>query len=199
MSTRQTLGEAVKRYFRENGFGEDGGYEDDWVDFHLGPIPMPFPNSAGRKRAVRFHDLHHVLTGYRTDTLGELEIAAWELGAGCDGFPTAFVINAGGLAAGAFAAPRRTFRAFLRGRASRSLYGEAYEEVLSEEVELARKKRLGADRKATIGDAARFVGLFFVGLALALLLLALVVPLVPVGLVNVVRMRRAKAARAVVM
>src|SRR2546430_17590957 len=77
-----TLGRALEVYFAENGFGKDGGYEDAWVDFKLGPIPMPFPNSAGRKRAVRFHDLHHALTGYATDTIGEFEISAGEIGSG---------------------------------------------------------------------------------------------------------------------
>ena len=78
MKTNETLRTALATYFEDNGFGKDGGYEDAWVDFELGPIPLPFPNSAGRKRAVRLHDLHHIVTGYATDTLGEFEISAWE-------------------------------------------------------------------------------------------------------------------------
>ena len=54
-----------RRYFRENGIPEDGGYEDDWVRIQLGPIPFRFPNTQGRKRGVRLHDLNHVVTGYR--------------------------------------------------------------------------------------------------------------------------------------
>jgi len=196
MTTNETLGMAVKRYFQENGFGADGGYDDDWVDFKLGPLPMPFPNTAGRKRAVRFHDLHHILTGYRTDTLGEFEISAWELGAGCRGFPTALVINAGGMVSGLVSAPRRTFRAFMRGRASRSLYGEVYEEVLAETVEEARAKRVAESGPVTLGNLLRFVGLGLFGLAFGLVLLALFVPLVPLGIVNVYRARRAKEAAA---
>ena len=71
-----------RTYFEKNAFGVDGGYEDAWVDFKLGPIPFPFPNSAPRVRAVKFHDLHHVLTGYDTNFTGEVEISAWEIGAG---------------------------------------------------------------------------------------------------------------------
>src|SRR4051794_14211722 len=48
----RSLAQALRGYFDENGFGEDGGYSSAWVDFHLGPIPMPFPNTAARKRAV---------------------------------------------------------------------------------------------------------------------------------------------------
>jgi hypothetical protein len=40
-----TLREARERYFRANGFGESGGYDDAWVDFKLGPVPLPFPNT----------------------------------------------------------------------------------------------------------------------------------------------------------
>ncbi|HEY1086681.1 MAG TPA: hypothetical protein VGE37_03265, partial [Archangium sp.] len=87
-----TMREAVRRYFDENGFGIDGGYGATWVDFKLGPVPFPLPNTEGRKRAVKFHDLNHVLTGYRTDTLGEFEISAWEAGAGCRDFWAAWAL-----------------------------------------------------------------------------------------------------------
>ena len=72
-----TLREARARYFRENGFGEDGGYAKRWVEVQLGPIPFAFPNTQARVRAVLTHDLHHVVTGYATDLVGEAEIAAW--------------------------------------------------------------------------------------------------------------------------
>src|SRR5688572_1778448 len=81
-----TMREARARYFEVNDFGVDGGYQDAWVDFKLGPLPMPFPNTQGRLRAVAYHDLHHILTGYDTEIIGELEISAWELGAGCKSF-----------------------------------------------------------------------------------------------------------------
>ena len=83
MDTGMTLRDARRIYFHANGFGEEGGYDDAWVDFKLGPIPMPFPNPPARVRAVKYHDLHHVLTDYDTDTIGEFEIAAWEVAAGC--------------------------------------------------------------------------------------------------------------------
>src|SRR5438046_2892863 len=60
-----TLREARGRYFAANGLGE-GGYEDKWVRFALGPIRFAIPNTAGRVHAVRYHDLHHVVTGYDT-------------------------------------------------------------------------------------------------------------------------------------
>jgi len=59
------------RYFRDNAFGDDGGYAKKWVSVQLGPLPLGFPNSAARVRAVKYHDLHHVVTGYATDLVGE--------------------------------------------------------------------------------------------------------------------------------
>ena len=78
-----TMRSARDLYFQVNDFGADGGYADTWVDFKIGPVPLPFPNTAGRIAAVKFHDLHHVLTGYETNASGEFEISAWEIGAGC--------------------------------------------------------------------------------------------------------------------
>src|SRR5262249_54266001 len=101
-----TLRAARAAFFEANGFGADGGYSAKWVDFKLGPIPMAFPNTASRVRAVRYHDLHHVLTGYATDLRGEFEISAWELGAGCKDFWMAWQLNLAGLAGGMLMIPR---------------------------------------------------------------------------------------------
>lgn len=198
MKANETLRTALATYFEDNGFGRDGGYDDAWVDFELGPIPLPFPNSAGRKRAVRLHDLHHIVTGYATNTLGEFEISAWELGAGCKDFHTARIINLGGMASGAFAAPFRTFHAFRRGRVSRTFYGETYESLLDEDVATARKTHVGEPRgSASVGEVTAFVGLVVLGTVLGLAFAAVLLPFVPIGIVNVLRKRRAKAARAV--
>ncbi|KYF68640.1 hypothetical protein BE04_10770, partial [Sorangium cellulosum] len=140
-----TMREARAIYFEVNGFGADGGYGDAWVDFKLGPLPVPFPNTPARVRAVRYHDLHHVLTGYDTNTIGEFEISAWELGAGCKDFVAAWHLNLGGLFAGLLSAPRRTVRAFLRGRRSESLYGQPFEALLDRTVgDLRREMRADA-------------------------------------------------------
>lgn len=136
-----TLRDAVTAYFRDNGFGDDGGYSAKWVDFKLGPIPFPLPNSEARKKAVRFHDLNHVLTGYRTDFGGECEISAWELGAGCEEFVAAWALNLGGLAAGLFFQPWKTFRAFVAGRRSRhAAYAMNYDYALSQQVDDVREQ-----------------------------------------------------------
>lgn len=191
-----TMREARKAYFEANGFGESGGYDDAWVDFKLGPLPMPFPNTPARVRAVRYHDLHHILTGYRTDTLGEFEISAWEIGAGCKDFAAAWVLNLGGMTAGMFRAPKRIFRAFVRGRRDRSIYGEELEAVLDATVGEARARFMRPEDGAGAGDVLLFTVTLLAGLVVGLATFAIVVPLVPFGLVALNLRRRADAARA---
>jgi hypothetical protein len=188
-----TLRDARALYFDSNGFGADGGYNDAWVDFKLGPVPMPFPNTSGRVRALKFHDMHHVLTGYETTTRGEFEISAWEIGAGCKNMVTAWVINSGGLVAGVLSAPRRTFSAFVRGRRSRTLYGEPFEPLLDETVGDVRARFIGPSERATATDAVMFACAAVIGLVVGLAFMAVALPLVPVGLVATWIRRRQQA------
>lgn len=194
-----TMREARKHYFEVNGFGETGGYEDAWVDFKLGPIPMPFPNTKGRVRAVGHHDLHHILTGFDTNVVGEFEISAWEIAAGCKDYYAAWVLNGGGLAAGALVrAPLRTFRAFVRGRREATTYGEDMEKLLEMTVAEARERFApcaGEAPRATLKDAALFTVAVAAGFAVGMFELAVFLPLVPVGLMmNLFRRRAAVAA-----
>ena len=66
-----SLRDARQRYFTANGF--DGSYSERWVKLKAGPFTFGFPNAPGRVRAVKLHDLHHVVTGYATDLIGEME------------------------------------------------------------------------------------------------------------------------------
>ncbi|MDF2697085.1 MAG: hypothetical protein K0S65_5468 [Labilithrix sp.] len=191
-----TMREARKVYFDANGFGDTGGYEDAWVDFKLGPIPMPFPNTKARIEAVRYHDLHHLLTGFDTDIVGEFEISAWEIAAGCKGYSAAWVLNLAGTAAGVFRAPRRVFAAFVRGRGQRTIYGENLDDVLALTVGEARARFTRAEggrRRATFADSVMFLLTALVGLVVALVFFALVIPLVPFGLFTHAMRRRALA------
>lgn len=149
-----TMREARAQYFEDNDFGDDGGYGSPWVDFKIGPIPFPFPNTPMRVKAVRYHDLHHVLTGYATDFSGEMEISAWEVGAGCGRFPVAWQLNLSGMLGGLFSVPRRSFRAFVRGRRSRSLYGRDLARLLDMTVAEAQQELSVPDGapRATMAD-----------------------------------------------
>jgi hypothetical protein len=175
------------RYFRDNGFGDDGGYSKVWVPVQLGPITVGFPNTAARVRAVKFHDLHHVVTGYGTDVVGEAEIGAWEAGSGCAGFVAAWVLNTYAIALGLLAgAPRAVWEAFLRGRRTRNLYTSAFDDALLDARLGEVRKRLGLDgalAPAAASDRIAFAIWAMVSIALAVATIALPV----LGVVSAVR------------
>ena len=111
-----TAAEALKDYYRTHYFG-DRALTDRWIWFRLWKISLPFPNSRGRRNAIALHDLHHVLTGYKTDWAGEGEVAAWEL---ASGFPPEHRVGYSyaplTLIIGLLIAPFRICRAWRRGK-----------------------------------------------------------------------------------
>lgn len=172
-----TLLDARTAYFEANGFGEDGGYSKATVTVTVLGIPVTIPNTQGRKRAVVFHDMHHVLTGYATTNLGEAEIGAWELGSGCREIRAAWVLNTGSLVLGVFTNPARLFRAFVRGRQSANLYGRDAEALLRRPVAEVQRE-LGLDDEpgpASMSDA----GLFALHLVTSLFVVS--IPLLLIG------------------
>lgn len=131
-----TMLAARARYYEVNQFGADGGDSLAWVPVKVLGVTFHIPNSDGRRRAVRAHDLHHILTGYGTDLTGEAEIGAWELASNCLSSTAATVLNTGAMAMGMLIAPRRTARAWARGRATKNLYRHAtIDHLLGREVD----------------------------------------------------------------
>src|SRR5262245_61843224 len=164
-----SLREARERYFAAAGLGS-GGYDEKWVPLAMGPLHFAIPNTAGRVRAVRYHDLHHVVTGYDTDWTGEGEIGAWEVASGCRDLLAAWMLNLYAMQLALFIAPRAVWRAFVRGRHSRNLYAEPWNEALLEESVGATRHRLALDRSApdaSPADRILFVSWTSVALALA--------------------------------
>jgi len=155
-----TVREARARYFAANGFKESG-YEARWVRLQAGPVPLFILNTRARARAVRFHDLHHVVTGYETTWTGEAEIGAWEVASGCAHHYAAWVLNLQALAVGLLINPGAVFRAFLRGRHSRNLYREVFSDSLLALTVGEMRRRLHlypTPRPPTPRDCTAFVG-----------------------------------------
>jgi len=152
-----TLRQARQEYFEHNGLG-DGGYTAKWVKFQMGPIPFAIPNTEARKKAVKLHDLHHVLTGYGTTWTGEAEISAWEIASGCRGYLVAWVINFFAFIIGLVIAPRAVYRAFLRGRHNGNFYGVRFQESLLEKTvgEARRELRVDQTVPPTFADSLMF-------------------------------------------
>ena len=137
-----TVVEARAAYFARNGFSQKA-YADRWVRVRIGPIPFAFPNVASRRRAIPFHDLHHVATGYATTWRGEAEIGAWEIAAtfGDRGrrYWAAWLLNTFMTLLGLVIAPRRVVRAFRRGKRCTSVYRLGYEKALAMDLDELRR------------------------------------------------------------
>lgn len=94
--------------------------------FRVGGLQVRLPNFAWRKAAIDAHDRHHLITGYPLTLAGEIQLAAWEWGAGRYPDWRATLFCSPLVLAGIVALPRRTWRAFAAGRQSESLYPKPY-------------------------------------------------------------------------
>lgn len=149
-----TLREGRDLYLEKNGFSMEEYTRPTFAVPIFGRM-VHFPNPPARQRAIARHDLHHLLTGFGTDYAGEAEIGAWELRAGCN-TPFLWFINGMAALIGLFVAPRRTWRAFRRGRGQRSLYRDGRELPALLDMTIAELRRqlgipaggLGAGQKA---------------------------------------------------
>jgi hypothetical protein len=118
-----TVKAALDDYLSSNAF-DVGAYGTPTCEVDLAEITgevWAFPNQPARRRAIPIHDLHHVLTGYGTDVMGEAEIGAWELATGCNSF-FLWWINLSAIGVGLLLDPSRVLRAGLEGMGQRTLY-----------------------------------------------------------------------------
>ncbi len=101
LSVRQ----GIEQMFARFGFSSDA-YIAKYFALLVGKFPIYLPNTQSRVFVVRFHDIHHVLTGYPATWKGEAEIGAWEIATGCRSYFVAWFLNAGAVAIGALLWPK---------------------------------------------------------------------------------------------
>ena len=137
LSVKEALGQLFQRF----GFNDDA-YTAKWFALYVGKFPIYLPNIPSRVKVARFHDIHHVLTGYPANWHGEAEIGAWELATGCRTSFVAWFLNSGGVFVGLFICPRAVFKAFRRGWRSRTnLYHDfEYDSLLTQTVRNLRER-----------------------------------------------------------
>ena len=163
-----TLRQARKEYFESNGFPPDGGYEDKWIPLKFGWLTIYLYNFKSRKAAVPFHDIHHIVTGYKTDPIGEAELATWELAAGTHKKHFATLINIPGFLYGVALSTKRVFKAYVLGRNSSTFYSQDFSEsLLDTTVNQAREALLPRDApNPTLGNYLGFTASFLLTLGL---------------------------------
>jgi hypothetical protein len=120
-----TVRAARDAYLAENGF-DTAGYSAPTYEVDAFGRRFTLRNTDDRKRALPLHDLHHLAIGYGTDLVGEAEVAAWELRAGCR-TPIIYALNLAAVLLGLLLAPRRIARAFLDARGATTLYRQEHD------------------------------------------------------------------------
>ena len=112
--------EARDQFLAANGFRVED-YTAPTFTIRIWGVPFKYPNTKAHRWATPLHDMHHLLTEYGTDWIGEAEMAAWELRAGCKTL-IVYWLNLWGVAIGLFISPQRVWRAWQAGRGKLSLY-----------------------------------------------------------------------------
>lgn len=113
---------ALKKFYEESGFEEDTGKRPAFVDVFVGCLLIPLPNVETRRKYLKFHDLHHVITGFSASQAGEGEVSAWELGTGSLLHPILMFMNLIAISTALAIIPKRVFSAYLLGCKSKNLY-----------------------------------------------------------------------------
>lgn len=131
----ETVRAGRDRYLRNNSLTLDS-YTESGFPIYVGKSFIRLPNPG----LLHLHDLHHVITGYSTGLVGEAEISAYELRAGCRSFMV-HLLCVGAILCAMFVAPRRIARAWRRARGARTLYYTTipYETLLDMSVEELRR------------------------------------------------------------
>jgi hypothetical protein len=122
----RSLDEELAAFYARSGFGPVIGARPCTVKVYTGCLLVPLPNIEARARFLKYHDLHHLVTGYSVGRIGEGEVSAWELGTGSMAVsPALGTMNLIALSTGLVLQRKRMWRAFVRGAASRNLYPAA--------------------------------------------------------------------------
>ena len=140
-----TVKAALAQLFERFNFPADS-YTAKYFAVPVGKFQINLPNIPSRVYVARFHDIHHVLTGYPATWKGEAEIGAWEIATGCRTYWIAWFLNAGAALLGLFIWPRAVWKAFKRGRRSRTnlYYDFEYQPLLDKSVKGLRAE-IGLD------------------------------------------------------
>ena len=69
-----TLNDELAAFYQQSGFGDEIGKRSLTVPVYTGCLLVPLPNIETRRRFLKYHDLHHLITGYGVGRIGEGEI-----------------------------------------------------------------------------------------------------------------------------
>lgn len=117
-----TTKEALLGFYQFHKLNLSEDFKSHCVRVYIGCLLAPVPNVNARKKYLKFHDLHHIMTGYGIGKIGESEVSAWELGSRSCKKPLISIMNLFALSTGYILSPGRVTKAFFRGCKSKNLY-----------------------------------------------------------------------------
>jgi hypothetical protein len=137
-----TVKKALSDFYHNHGLPDDGGVSKRLAKYTFGPLTVPIYNTKGRRRALLYHDVHHILTNYEGELKEETAIGAWEVASGCKDYYHAWLFNLWAFAIGLPLYPKSVYKAFIRGRHSKNLYQIQLDkdELMNCEVNTLRQK-----------------------------------------------------------
>lgn len=144
--------EALIGFYKFNQLDIAGDFESHCVRVYIGCILAPVPNIKARMKYLKFHDLHHIMSGYGIDRIGESEISAWELGSRSCRKPIISIMNLFALSTGYILSPSKVTEAFYRGCKSKNLYylADAMDEGSIDQLNLTELKSTHLDISSSI-------------------------------------------------
>ena len=117
-----TTKEALIGFYNFNKLNLKEDFKSHCVRVYIGCLLTPVPNIKARKKYLKFHDLHHIITNYSIDRIGESEVSAWELGSRSCRKPLILIMNLFALSTGFVLAPKRVWKAYKSGCLSKNTY-----------------------------------------------------------------------------
>ncbi|MDB4925827.1 hypothetical protein [Mucilaginibacter sp.] len=147
-----TVKEALIGFYKFNRLNLTEDFESHCVRVYIGCILAPVPNINARKKYLKFHDLHHIMSGYGIDRIGESEISAWELGSRSCRKPLISIMNLFALSTGFILDPTKVITAFYRGCKSKNLYylAENISEADIDQLDMVQTKSNHLEIRPTI-------------------------------------------------
>lgn len=125
---------ALEEYYSFQPYLSDDKRDNTYITFYLGKWDLKVPNFKSSEKKIINHDLHHIITGYGTDRIGEGEVAAWQLGTGILFQPIGMAYSLAGLFTGLLLSFNRTDKAFKVGRRNCNLYSVNVSEIINSDI-----------------------------------------------------------------
>lgn len=136
--------EALKQFWADNGFEEDGGVDNKFDKFTAFGIPFKFPNLSSK--GYLLHDVNHLIHGYGTTWKEEFRASAWEIGAGGrKGYGISWFYPITGMLFGLICDFKQTTQAYKKGKNFLTSHVLSHKyDIL--ELELEELKRLSREK-----------------------------------------------------